>query len=169
MGLEFENERSELIADWSESQPDHAPITVAVDIKDNLTDNAGPDAGNMGALNSSLQGVLGARLFQASELGNSAWWSVDSMEASRMRYVRDTGFRPAVAINDKGQVIEVHDSGEGSLVLDRAANEQRVGSTTDATTQGRGLSRCWSDQRWVDCGSAQVRVSRTNSGAMQGS
>ena len=125
VGLRFE-EWLKLIADWSEGQPDHAPITVAVDIKDNLTDNSGPDAGNMGALNRRLQNAFGPRLFQASELGEKEWPRAHDLRGrvlvqlsgdstSRMRYVRDTGFRPAVAMNDKGQVIEVHDSGGGDL------------------------------------------------------
>ena len=36
-------------------------------------------------------------------------------EESRQLYKRDRGYHPAVAINDSGQVMEVHDSGSGSL------------------------------------------------------
>lgn len=115
----------ELIADWSGRNPGHALLSVAVDIKDNLTDNGGPEEGNLGALNETLQDVFGARLVEPAEV-EGGWPRAQDLRdrvlvqlsgdaTSRMRYVRDTGFRPAVAVNDKGQVIEVHDSGGGAL------------------------------------------------------
>jgi len=115
----------ELVQSWSKSHPQHAPITVVIDLKDNLTDNSSSALGNLGALNLLLKETFGNRLFLPEEV-RSGWPRLVDMQdkilvqisgdsTSRARYLRDPGERPAVAMNGKGQVIEVHDSGSGSL------------------------------------------------------
>ena len=113
------------IADWSDANPRHAPITVALDIKDDLTDNRSFAEGDLARLNSELVDGF-PRLYTSEQLGSDAWPSVDALrgqvivvlsghEPTRVAYVRDRGHNPAVAVNAAGHVVEVHDSGGGDL------------------------------------------------------
>ncbi|HEY1275754.1 MAG TPA: hypothetical protein VGF25_12615 [Thermoleophilaceae bacterium] len=113
------------IAAWSDENPGHAPITVALDLKDRLTDNRSFAQGNLARLNQELLDAF-ERLYPAEELGRRAWPTVDALrdrviavisgsEESRLAYVRDPGHNPAVAMNAAGRVVEVHDSGSGDL------------------------------------------------------
>ena len=113
-----------LIKDWSDDNPGHSPITITLDLKDNLTDNENHENGNLSRLNAVISECLGADLFKAqgftewpsvSELNNKFIVVLSGDELSRKLYKRDKGYNPAVAINDQGQVIEVHDSGHGNL------------------------------------------------------
>ncbi|GAA3433779.1 hypothetical protein [Kutzneria kofuensis] len=113
-----------VIAGWSDAHPTHAPLVVMLDLKDNLTDNAGFAAGNLTALNQELQAAFGSSLLHPADYVGSP--SVDSLRGrvltllsgdsgSRTEYKRDVGYHPAVAINSRGQIVEVHDSGAGAL------------------------------------------------------
>ena len=113
------------IEQWSGANPRHAPITVALDIKDDLRDNRSFAQGNLARLNAELLERLSG-LFTAEALGNGPWPTVDALrgkvivvlsgaEGTRLAYVRDPGHRPAVAVNAAGHVVEVHDSGGGDL------------------------------------------------------
>ena len=115
-----------LVSEWSLEFPDHAPIMLVLDLKDDLTDNTGPHEGNMGALNEKLLEAFGDRLYSSREQARDGWPSAHELRGrvlvqlsgdslSRERYLRDKGYRPAVSMNAKGQVIEVHDSGAGHL------------------------------------------------------
>ncbi|NJP92140.1 hypothetical protein HCN51_22185 [Nonomuraea sp. FMUSA5-5] len=116
-----------VVDSWSERHPDAAPIVVALDLKDDLTDNTSYAAGNLAALNDELTSVFGARLYRAEEYPATAGApSVDALRGrvlavisghggTRAAYKRDTGYDPAVAINGRGQVVEVHGSGGGDL------------------------------------------------------
>ncbi|GAA2206116.1 hypothetical protein GCM10009850_015740 [Nonomuraea monospora] len=110
---------------WSAQHPAAAPIVVALDVKDDLTDNTSHAAGNLAALNQQLTSVFGARLLRAEDYPATPP-TVDALRGrvlalisgdgkTRGSYVRDTGHNPAVAINARGQVVEVHDSGSGEL------------------------------------------------------
>ncbi|MET7327126.1 phosphatidylinositol-specific phospholipase C domain-containing protein [Nonomuraea sp. NPDC005650] len=110
---------------WSAQHPTAAPIVVALDIKDDLTDNTSYAAGNLAALNQELVSVFGSRLFQAKDYPASPP-TVDALRGrvlplisgdskTRTLYKRDVGSSPAIAINGRGQVVEVHDSGAGAL------------------------------------------------------
>ncbi|MEQ4720546.1 hypothetical protein [Nonomuraea sp. B19D2] len=114
-----------VINTWSTQHPTAAPIVVALDIKDDLTDNASYAAGNLAALNQELASVFGTRLFRAEDYPASPP-TVDALRGrvlpvisgdgkTRTLYKRDIGYHPAVAINGRGQVVEVHDSGAGAL------------------------------------------------------
>ena len=110
---------------WSDTNPRHAPITVALDIKDDLTDNRSFAQGNLARLNAVLLEHFSG-LFTAEALGDGQWPTVDALrgrvivvlsgaEGTRLAYVRDPGDNPAVAVNAAGHVVEVHDSGGGDL------------------------------------------------------
>jgi hypothetical protein len=113
------------VAGWSRSNPTHAPLVVMLDLKDDLTDNPSFAAGNMTALNKELVSVFGSNLLLAKDYPG-ALPSVDALRGrvvvllsgdsgSRAEYRRDVGYNPAVAMNSRGQIVEVHDSGAGSL------------------------------------------------------
>jgi hypothetical protein len=52
---------------WSGAHPDHAPLVVMLDLKDDLTDNASFADGNLTALNKELAGVFGSKLVLAKD------------------------------------------------------------------------------------------------------
>jgi hypothetical protein len=110
---------------WSAAHPAAAPIVVMLDLKDNLTDNANFAAGNLVAVNQELESVFGARLLRAQDYPAGSP-TVDALRGrvlpllsgdgtSRGEYKRDVGYHPAVALNGRGQIVEVHDSGGGAL------------------------------------------------------
>jgi hypothetical protein len=110
---------------WSAAHPRHAPLLVMFDLKDDLTDNTSFAAGNLTALNQELRDVFGTRLLEAKDVAG-ALGTVGSLRGriltllsgdagTRTEYRRDVGYNPAVAINARGQVVEVHDSGGGAL------------------------------------------------------
>jgi hypothetical protein len=114
-----------VVADWSAAHPAHAPLLVMLDLKDDLTDNPSFAAGNLTALNAELRGVFGARLLLARDVAG-ALPTVGALRGrvltllsgdvgTRAEYRRDVGYHPAVALNGRGQVVEVHDSGAGTL------------------------------------------------------
>ena len=115
----------EHVRSWSSAHADHGPITLVLDLKDSLTDNRGPEHGNLGALNARLETALGDQLVAAADV-DTPWPPVDVLRGriltvlsgdrgSRAAYARDHGMSPAVATNVHGEVIEVHDSGRGEL------------------------------------------------------
>ncbi|WP_410570966.1 hypothetical protein [Amycolatopsis sp. cmx-4-61] len=110
---------------WSAQHPAAAPIVVMLDLKDDLTDNPSFAAGNLTALDQELESAFGARLLRAQDYP-AAPPDVDALRGrvlallsgdggSRTEYKRDVGYHPAVALNGRGQVVEVHDSGAGAL------------------------------------------------------
>jgi hypothetical protein len=112
------------IASWSSAHPTHAPLVVMLDLKDDLTDNHSDAAGNLTALNRELRSAFGSQLLQARDYAQGS--TVDALrgrvltllsgdQTTRLEYRRDVGYHPAVAINGSGQVVEVHDSGHGTL------------------------------------------------------
>ena len=138
----------EAIADWSSDNRDHAPITVVLDLKDDLTDNYSFSEGNLGALNAQLRAAFGARLILPEEIGPRGvdWPTVAELrgrvvvvlsgdDGDRLAYRRDRGHRPAVAINTAGQVIELHDSGDRLWYWTGRYDRQL--DTVDWTAHGR--------------------------------
>ncbi|UOX91248.1 hypothetical protein MUY14_11710 [Amycolatopsis sp. FBCC-B4732] len=110
---------------WSAQHPAAAPIVVMLDLKDNLTDNPSFAAGNLTAVNQELESVFGSRLLRAQDYP-AGQPTVDALRGrvlpllsgdgtSRAEYKRDVGYHPAVALNGRGQLVEVHDSGGGAL------------------------------------------------------
>ena len=89
------------IATWCDSQPQHAPITLTIDIKDDLNDNLNVENGNLIALNRILSETLGQKMVLA-EQWTAPWPSIESLrgsiivvlsghEGTRLAYVRDRG------------------------------------------------------------------------------
>ncbi|EJD50501.1 hypothetical protein AURDEDRAFT_150206 [Auricularia subglabra TFB-10046 SS5] len=114
-----------VVNDWSAAHPSHAPIALALDIKDDLTDNPNFAAGNLAALNQRLTDAFGSRLLRADR-APAGLPSVDAIRGkivpvlsgdstTRSQYKADTGSNPAIARNARGQVVEVHDDGGSNL------------------------------------------------------
>ncbi|SDW40588.1 Phosphoinositide phospholipase C, Ca2+-dependent [Amycolatopsis xylanica] len=114
-----------VVSAWSDAHRTHAPLVVMLDLKDDLTDNPSYAAGNLTALNQELKSAFGAKLLLAKDYPGDLP-SVDALRGrvisllsgdgkTRAEYRRDLGYHPAVAVNGRGQVVEVHDSGGGSL------------------------------------------------------
>jgi calcium-dependent phosphoinositide phospholipase C len=112
------------IASWSSAHPEHAPLVVMLDLKDNLTDNHTDAEGNLTALNRELRNAFGAQLLPPADYQPGT--TVDALrgkvlpllsgdQTTRLEYRRDVGAHPAVAVNGNGQIVEVHDSGHGTL------------------------------------------------------
>jgi hypothetical protein len=115
----------QLVDTWSDAHPSHAPIVVMLDLKDDLTDNTSYAAGNLAALDQELTDVFGTSLATAQTYPTTLP-SVDTLRGrvlpllsgdgtTRAAYRRDVGSSPAVAMNNHGQLVEVHDSGDGTL------------------------------------------------------
>jgi hypothetical protein len=112
------------VAAWSSAHPAHAPLVVMLDLKDDLTDNQSDAAGNLTALNRELRAAFGSALLRAGDyqpgstvdgLRGRVLTLLSGSQPTRLEYRRDLGDHPAVAINGNGQVVEVHDSGHGTL------------------------------------------------------
>ena len=95
------------------------------DSKDPLDDNPGPNFGNLGTLNERLKEIFGDSWSKAHTWGER-WPTVASLVnaviivlsgdvSTRIRYLRDEGITPTIAVNDAGQIVEVHDSGRDVL------------------------------------------------------
>jgi hypothetical protein len=117
----------EAVTSWCSDNPDHSPVTVLLDPKGDLTAPDSFEDGNLAALNGLVDDVFGDRLYRAHTLAyDSAWPSVTDLGgkvicvlsgniASRRGYVSDGGREPAVALDDRGRVVEVHSSGHGHV------------------------------------------------------
>jgi len=115
----------EVVARWSQLNPRHLPLTLGLDLKDDLSAAATTADGNLGALNALLVRTFGERLLPVAPAGE-AWPALGALrgrvivvlsgsEAARRAYRADAGESPAVAIDARGRVVEVHASGNGTL------------------------------------------------------
>ena len=70
-----------LIADWSLSHPGHAPITVGLDLKNDLAKKTSAADGNLCALNERVAESLGDLLFTSNELATlgNRWPAVSEL------------------------------------------------------------------------------------------
>ncbi|WP_436531800.1 hypothetical protein [Actinoplanes sp. HUAS TT8] len=110
---------------WSAGHPAAAPITVLLDLKDDLSARTSYANGNLLTLNDELREVFGDRLARGldtpgalgpvASLRGRILTVLSGNATARTSYKRDTGSNPAVAINTRGQVVEVHDNGAGVL------------------------------------------------------
>ena len=110
-----------LIANWSRSNPGHAPITLGLDLKNNLSSKDSAADGNLSALNEKVSEGLGELLYTSATLGTDPWPAVGDLNGkivvvlsgnqdSRKAYLSDQGANPSVALNSSGWVAEVHKS-----------------------------------------------------------
>lgn len=115
-----------IIADWSDAHPQHAPITLLLDLKDGLGGNRSFEDGDLFALNDTLEKIFGDKLLPSENIQHDAWPAISELrgriltvlsgdEESRLSYRGQHGKNPAVAINGSGQVLVVQDDGEGAL------------------------------------------------------
>jgi hypothetical protein len=114
-----------LIVQWSAASRAHVPVQVVLDVKNSLALPT-PSVGNHGALNRILRQTFGESLLIASRIGD--WPDINELlgrvfvtlsgdQGSRIAYARDYGANPAVSVNARGQVVEVHESNEGNHTL----------------------------------------------------
>ncbi len=114
-----------VIADWSRAHPSHAPLTLLVDLKDDVSRMSSYTAGNHSALNAALEAAFGETLYRAENHGAS-WPTVDELrgrvlvvlsgdEGARRGYLYDAGLRPTIAVNSLGNVVELHHAPAGEL------------------------------------------------------
>jgi len=148
----------QVVADWSAGHPDHVPITVLLDSKDSLTDNKSFAQGNLAFLNHRVLSVLGEQnIYPPEQLGGS-WPMVAGLLGktmvvisgdfdTRTGYLHDSGHNPAVAMNDQGHVVEVHDSGKGKLwywtgeyLADGTVRWHRHGEYDNGTTPAAAMN-----------------------------
>lgn len=85
-----------ILEKWSRQNPRHGPLTVCIDVKDDLTGTHGKQDGNLKSLNEIIQNVFGKRLFKAEQVGE-IWPTVEELrgrilivlsgdEKSRLKY-----------------------------------------------------------------------------------
>ncbi|MEV0272674.1 hypothetical protein AB0H43_28175 [Hamadaea sp. NPDC050747] len=107
-----------VVKKWSDRNRDAAPITLVIATHSNLN----TEQGSSSILVDDLTTVFGpSRLAQpkpgdtVDDLRGKIIPVLSGRVESRLAYLRDRGVDPAVTINDSGQVVEVHDSGHGTL------------------------------------------------------
>ncbi len=114
-----------VIASWSDAHPGHAPLTVTLDAKDNLTDN---DAGgDLEDLNETLEAAFGAKLFTRDGRDSDGGWRdteqlrdrvlcvLSGHGSTRAAYRWAYGRDPAIAVNARGDVVLAYRSTAGDL------------------------------------------------------
>jgi len=110
-----------VIAEWSDNHADHVPITVGLDLKNNLAKLETVHDGNPAALNRHVRNALGDKLFTPVELGDGEWPTVAELRGkimvvmsgdtkSRVAYLEDHGVEPSLDMNQHGTIVEVHKS-----------------------------------------------------------
>ena len=110
----------ELIDDWSDRRPTHAPIVVSLDLKDDLSDNEAA-RGDLHFLNKQLREVFGNKLYTPAG-HRGAWPTTESMRGkivvvmSGSRASRQAYFR-ATSPSDYEQIafVEFQKGDEGAL------------------------------------------------------
>lgn len=112
------------VAAWSVAHPGHEPITIVLDAKDDLTDNA---AGDLRDLNDGLRTIFGDRLFARSEFDQLGSWPdalamrdrvlcvLSGNGGTRAAYRWALGTTPAVATNAGGDVVLAYRSTSGDI------------------------------------------------------
>ncbi len=128
-----------VLVEWSDTHWGHSPITVYIDLKDTFAGDH-PDDGNFGAFNALLETQFGERLYTPEHLrSDGSWpWVADmrdrfvlvltGSEDGQLDYRRDRGVDPAIAINDAGQVVEVHQSQSEEVLWSWSGQLQPDGS-----------------------------------------
>ncbi len=110
---------------WSVKNPTHAPLTLVLDVKNDLTDN--DTGGDPEDLNQSLEAVLGSRLLTREAFdGLGAWPDVELLRgkilcvlsghgATRASYASCTGRTPSIAVNAVGDTVLAYRSPAGDV------------------------------------------------------
>ncbi|GAA2396328.1 hypothetical protein Cme02nite_65110 [Catellatospora methionotrophica] len=113
------------VRSWSDNNPGHAPITVMLDLKSNISAVVNSADGNLSTLNQKVTAAFEDKLVWAEgretepgrvgELRNKIMVVLSGNQTSRVSYLRDTGVGPAVSVNTKGQVVQVHADRDNNL------------------------------------------------------
>jgi len=102
------------VVEWADAHPGHDPITIVLDAKDDLTDNA---EGDLEDLNERLHVWCGARLFTREAFDQLGGWPdlavlrgkilcvLSGNGGSRAAYRWAFGTTPAVGVNKDGRVV----------------------------------------------------------------
>lgn len=112
------------IADWSANN-DHAVITLVLDLKSDLTDNA--LGGDLEDLNAELEDAFGDRLFTRDDHDAAGVWPdtaalrnrvvcvLSGNASNRSSYRYSFGTQPALAANTRGDVVLAYRSEAGDM------------------------------------------------------
>lgn len=123
----FLKEWLKVVAGWSKAHPGHAPITLVLDGKSDLTDN--DVAGDLEDLNQTLEKIFGTRLFTRDDYDSDptgAWPDTAALRDkvicvlsgnsnTRFSYRYCNGTRPALAVNPDGAVVLAYRSTVGDM------------------------------------------------------
>ena len=116
-----------VLAAWSATPANarHAPVTLVLDIKSDLTDN--DEGGDLEDLNQRLEDAFGAKLFTRADYdGRGAWPELDDLRGrflvvlsgdggTRIAYRAAYGGPPAMAVNTGGDVVLAYRSPGGDM------------------------------------------------------
>ncbi len=116
----------EQVVSWSVAHPGHAPITLGIELRDDLTDNDNYDEGDLHRLNNILSHELGDKLFEPNEVSDEQWPNVDQLrgkflvvlgghEGTRISYREVQGVAPAIAGDPSGEMMMVHETKDFKL------------------------------------------------------
>jgi hypothetical protein len=112
------------IADWSANN-DHGVITLVLDLKSDLTDNA--SGGDLEDLNAELEDAFGDSLFTRDDHAAAGGWPdtttlrkrvlcvLSGNASNRASYRYCFGEKPALAVNAGGDVVLAYRSGAGDM------------------------------------------------------
>ncbi|NUR50707.1 MAG: phosphatidylinositol-specific phospholipase C domain-containing protein [Hamadaea sp.] len=106
------------IKKWSAQHPEAAPITLVLAMHSNLNTDQGVASVLVDDLTENIGADRLARLSPKATVDDLRGKIIPVLSGrmdSRLAYLRDQGVVPAVAVNSHGQVVEVHDSGHGTL------------------------------------------------------
>ncbi len=113
-----------LVNAWSMANPEHEPITIVLDAKDDLTDNTEAD---LEVLNDRLVSAFGPRLFTRADFEQRGSWPdmedlrgkvlcvLSGNGGSRAAYRWAIGTTPAIGANTNGDVVVAYRSTTGEL------------------------------------------------------
>ena len=94
----------DVIDQWSSDHPDHAPLLLTIDLKDNLMDNRSYDDGNLAHLNTVLINHL-SRIWRPEDGADNVESARDHVlcilsgdGGTRRGYLHDVGSSPALAL-----------------------------------------------------------------------
>lgn len=115
-----------VIQTWRAENPNHAPLTIGLDLKSDLWARPTAEAGNLGAFQLLLERTFGDALFTEDEAARG-WPTVDELRgrvlavlsgntATRLAHRRVIGSNPAIAVNDFGSIVVAHESEHGVTV-----------------------------------------------------
>lgn len=114
-----------MIATWSAANAGHAPLTVVLDVKSDLTGNE--RAGDLEDLNQKIEKAFGTTLFTRDDYDAGGGWPdtaglrgrvicvLSGNTNTRASYRYCFGEKPAIAVNAGGRVVLAYRSGAGDM------------------------------------------------------